>query len=171
MISALVKLDLAMEITLTYLPPGHTHENIDQMFSIMRRWMLRHSILDPVENIMNCFRMAYKSLHDKGKLHLYNYEDLVVYNWVDWLRNSTPKLKGHSRPLYFRFFKERTVVMITAKSNIFSKKNYIKGDNEFFSFLELISMSQVEILWPSKKLDPEILIDIIRKYQGIIPST
>ena len=56
MISSLIKLDLAAEITLTYLPLSHTHENIDQHFSIMRRWLLRHSILDSVEDIVKAFK-------------------------------------------------------------------------------------------------------------------
>ena len=81
MISTLVKLNLVAEITLTYLPLGHTHENINQKFSIMRKWILQHSILDLVEDIVQAFRSTYRSLHDQGKLHLYNYEDLVVYDW------------------------------------------------------------------------------------------
>ena len=100
----------------------------------MRKWMLRYSILDPVENIVESFRAAYKSLYDKGKLHLYNYEDLVVYDWYSWLHHFTPKLKGHSRPLYFRFFKEKNVVMMTAKSNIFSKKIVLRVIKSLLGF-------------------------------------
>ena len=155
MVSALIKLDLAAEITLTYLPSGHTHENIDQKFSIMRRWMLRNSILDPVEDIVNSFKKAYKSLYDEGKLHLYNYEDLVVFDWKYWLRNSTPILDGHSRPLYFKFFKEKTIVMITAKSTIYSKKSCIKGGAQCIKFLEFIPIGHIRVVWPNKFLDQE----------------
>ena len=162
MISTLVKLNLAAEITLTYLPPGHTHENIDQKFSIMRKWMLQYSILDPVEDIVQAFRSTYRSLHDQGKLHLYNYEDLVVYDWKRWLRNSNPELKGHSRPLFFKFFKQNNCVMIMDKSNILSKKTCIKDGAESIKFLEIMLLGDIEVILPSKKLKVEILKDILK---------
>jgi hypothetical protein len=84
------------EIVVSFLPPGHTHVDIDQMFSTLAIWLLTHSvqfITDLVRKLCKAFK--YCSPVPTGCFLS------TVYNWKGFLAGHMCSIKGLSKPHVF----------------------------------------------------------------------
>jgi len=85
-------------VTLSMLIPGHTHEDIDQMFSVLSKYYWSHS-LETLEDIEQYIAAAYKNPSTRP--------DVIQLSWI-WdfkslLEKCLVKMSNHSKPRYFHF--------------------------------------------------------------------
>jgi hypothetical protein len=90
--SLLLMWNLFTEITISFLPVGHTHEDIDQTFSIISRKYFH----DIIKSYSDFGTMVVKALPGA---HLLNVGK--VWDWKSWLLPFMLDLSGHSIPLVF----------------------------------------------------------------------
>jgi hypothetical protein len=89
-------------VNVDYMHVGHTHEDIDQWFSVLKQWFNSVDVgVGTTEKLMQALRDRYPNLH---------IEELVAIR--DFAAFMTPfaikqtDLKGHSKGYSFRFFKD-----------------------------------------------------------------
>ncbi|XP_070534490.1 uncharacterized protein [Ptychodera flava] len=98
LMALLIQLDIFEEIYVNFLPVGHTHENVDQMFSKISVGLKRanaYTVEDLISIIESSYTPAIKvALSTK------------MLNIKEWLiPHMHRNFKGHSRPHNFRFRK------------------------------------------------------------------
>lgn len=81
------------EIVVCFLPPGHTHIDIDQMFSTFAIWLLSHSVFF-ISNLVDKLKTCYKPHH--GGTFLPH-----IYNWKGFFAPHMKDIKGLSAPHAF----------------------------------------------------------------------
>ena len=96
--SLLVKLKIFKKIKVSFLMVGHTHEDIDQMFSSFSTWLNKNDAHD-LEVLMNGFEKSYTHSNIAPTAvkvdHLYNVSDLMHSVMTD--------VSGTRKPHVFRF--------------------------------------------------------------------
>lgn len=106
--SLLVKWDWFEEVFYSFLPKGHTHEDIDRLFSFLRIVLTRdeYSTLDRlISYIMprayNQFVKVYGDVKMKptAKVHP------PIYDWKSWIEPYLPPIAHHTKPHVFHFKK------------------------------------------------------------------
>ena len=97
--SWLIKIGWFYEVVISFLPPGHTHVDIDQMFSTYSIWLLRHS-LEFITSLVPHLQDAYKT-NIPGGCFL-----PVVYNWKGFFAPHLRDLLGISQPHVFLLRKQ-----------------------------------------------------------------
>ena len=80
-LACLVEWGLFTEVVLSFLPVGHTHEDIDQFFSQVARWLKKHNARSRWE-MLRCIASSYHTKQGKAP-HTGNIEN--VANISDWL--------------------------------------------------------------------------------------
>ena len=118
---------------------GHTHEDIDQFFSCIARYLEDHKVLT-VEGVIEAIKHAYK----KVPINVETIEQ--IFNIRDWEDDFVPDMHGHLRSYQFKFewvdgkvefsYKKRStsrhwIVVDQSKEPIFDK-----FPEEFPSFVE-----------------------------------
>jgi hypothetical protein len=77
----LVQIGIFDEVFVSFLPKGHTHEDIDQMFSCIAKWLRGHDCLSPA-SFSDAVHCAYKfnGLHAKCEhlTHVANISDFIA---------------------------------------------------------------------------------------------
>jgi hypothetical protein len=93
----LIKYGWFKEIFMYSLPPGHTHEDIDQMFST---WNVHYwkKGLQSVNDISQFINWAYSNPETRPTFKMIEY----CYNIKDWIKSNLTKFTGYSE---FRSFK------------------------------------------------------------------
>ncbi|XP_077864883.1 uncharacterized protein LOC144350661 [Saccoglossus kowalevskii] len=96
--SLLVELDIFEEVYVNFLPVGHTHENVDQMFSKISTG-LRKDNAYTVEDLISIIKNAYTPAINVAVLG-------PLLNIKEWLiPHLYGNFNGHSKPHNFRFRK------------------------------------------------------------------
>ena len=109
-LACLVAWGLTREVTLSYLPVGHTHEDIDQFFSHLATWLRCHDALDRDE-ILAAARAAYEGSGYRDPYVWGQNMDLAA-NISEWIRPYVAYIDHISCYQQFRIFKRaRHVVM------------------------------------------------------------
>ena len=79
-----------------FLMVGHTHEDIDQFFSCIARYLEDHKVLT-VEGLIEAIKHAYKTVP-------VNVETIEqTFNIWDWEDDFVPDMHGHLRSYQFKF--------------------------------------------------------------------
>ncbi|XP_006815072.2 uncharacterized protein LOC102804474 [Saccoglossus kowalevskii] len=96
----MVEINVFEEIFVSFLPVGHTHENVDQMFSKIST-KLGHRNTYTIDDLEETVTASYTPpIKSCGLLKK------PLYNIKDWLLpHITGKMQGHSKPHNFRFHK------------------------------------------------------------------
>nr|XP_006821263.1 PREDICTED: uncharacterized protein LOC102800784 [Saccoglossus kowalevskii] len=96
----MVEIDIFEEIYVSFLPVGHTHENVDQMFSKISA-RLQHNntyTLNDLEDIVTASYTPPIKPRSLSKQPLFN-----IKEWL--LPHMSGRMQGHSKPHNFRFHK------------------------------------------------------------------
>jgi hypothetical protein len=99
-LSLLVKMQLVQNIYLHFLPVGHTHEDIDQLFSTLQNDAKRRS-LHTVESLHDLITSSYLSDADTMP-HIH--ELTTVWDFKSWLAPHMQGLRYHSEPHAFHIY-------------------------------------------------------------------
>ncbi|CAH3027411.1 unnamed protein product, partial [Porites evermanni] len=91
----LVKAGVFRKVRLSYLMVGHTHEDIDQMFSRISVALARTNAVT-LDDLIQVIRGAYNPTPITCSVE-------NIYDVKTWLRPFVPSLKHHSNPHAFRF--------------------------------------------------------------------
>ena len=96
------------EIKLSFLPAGHTHEDIDQCFLIFRKQLHNCNVYCPAD-CHGFLESCYSSLSHKPNSAPANFSWDVVdthgsfYNWKGFLTPHMVEVSHHSEPHHFHF--------------------------------------------------------------------
>jgi len=107
-LSQLIYLGYFREIELSFLPAGHTHEDIDQCFSIFRKQLHDRNVYCPAD-CQAFLESCYSSLSHKPDSSLANFSWEVVdshgsfYDWKSFLLPHMVEVSQHSQPHHFHF--------------------------------------------------------------------
>ena len=97
----LVKLGIFKKIKVSFLMVGHTHEDIDQMFSRFSTWLNKNDAYD-IEDLMSGFQASYT--HSQVSPTSIKVDH--VFNVSDWMDKYMSKISLTRRPHVFRFKKD-----------------------------------------------------------------
>lgn len=97
----LIKLDVFTDIYYNFLPTGHTHEDIDQLFSVLQTKSREKSIHTPT-SLTHFLEAAYQT---EESIPSVSHVD-IVWNWKAWFSDHINHIQGHSKPHSFHFFKQ-----------------------------------------------------------------
>jgi hypothetical protein len=98
----LVHLGIFKRIIIGYLPVGHTHEDIDQLFSRIAVYLRNHNAYS-IESFHRCIRASYHGKHLCGET-VYTVHWKTVANISGWLKPYVPTSKWAGL-MSFRHFK------------------------------------------------------------------
>ena len=93
---------------LHFLPPGHTHEDVDQLFSIWKKLLKSASALMPAD-FLDLIERAYQNEESRPELVAVE----TVWDWKIWFLQHMNRLSHHTVPHYFHVYQnaEGAVVM------------------------------------------------------------
>ena len=120
-IAFLLSLGFTEKIILTYLPPGHTHENIDQLFSAVRKYLMRHEVLT-YKALLEILSEVYGT-YDEFYI-ISDYESFVNYDWSSFFEFEAGVMEGHSKSYQFQFELDEEEGFVTVMSRV----NPIRGE-------------------------------------------
>ena len=112
-LACLVAWGMTREVTLSYLPVGHTHEDIDQFFSHLATWLRCHDALDRDE-ILAAARAAYEGSGYRDPYVWGRNMDLAA-NISEWVRLYVAYIDYVSCYQQFRIFKRAGRVVMQAR--------------------------------------------------------
>jgi len=92
--SWLVHLGWFFEVVISFLPPGHTHVDIDQMFSTYAIWLLSNRV-EFITLLVPYLQHAFKTRIPSGSFLQ------TVYNWKGYFAPHMHKLHGIQKPHVF----------------------------------------------------------------------
>lgn len=96
--SWLIHLGWFYEIVISFLPPGHTHVDIDQMFSTYSIWLLYHK-LEFITSVVPHLADAYNTPPSGSFIP-------TVFNWKGFFAPHMHDLEGTSQPHVFLLRKQ-----------------------------------------------------------------
>ncbi|XP_061171052.1 uncharacterized protein LOC133180592 [Saccostrea echinata] len=105
----LVEIGLFRKIKISFLMVGHTHEDIDQVFSKFSHWLGRHAAMTLMK-LMNGFEACYTPGPHSIKTNR-------VYNITEWITPFLNTIKNHSKPHVFKILQDET-----GKAKLYWKK-------------------------------------------------
>lgn len=109
-LSYLLYLGYFKEIHLSFLPAGHTHEDIDQMFSIFRK-QLDHIDVWSCNQATSFLSSCYENLThgEQSILNGFKFEVIdamhIIYDWKTFFEPHMCTIEQHSKPHYFWFIR------------------------------------------------------------------
>ena len=107
MASMLVHNGMFTHVNVDYMHVGHTHEDIDQWFSVLKQWF---NTLDKnvatTEKLMIALRESYEHLHVEELLAIRDFATLLAPHAI-----LQAHLRGHSKGFSYRFFKNSANVV------------------------------------------------------------
>jgi hypothetical protein len=113
-LSSLIESGVFHRIIMSFLPVGHTHEDIDQMFSTFSM-ALRYINAYTREELAAVVRGAFHSNAFKHPIHVEQMDALA--NYSDFVKDKIKLPEGISRWYQFRFFKEDGVVQVQCRES------------------------------------------------------
>lgn len=95
----LVHHNIFKTVTLSCLIQGHTHEDIDQMFSTWSRYYWTHS-LETFQEVHLFVKSAFPTEATRPTISYMPW----VWNWKDMINSNLHAISGHTGPRYFLQF-------------------------------------------------------------------
>ncbi|XP_053384146.1 uncharacterized protein LOC128550076 [Mercenaria mercenaria] len=159
----LVEKDIFKKVKLSFLMVGHTHEDIDQMFSRFSV-RLRRTPAMTLDKLMSIFE---KCTTPKPL----SVECDNVYNVTEWLQEYLNPISGQSRPHVFRITKGETGKAEICWKNWTTDKEYNKSIGDLPHLLKAIPDGSPNCLQESfEKIDVEVLKRDIEKAAPFFPK-
>jgi hypothetical protein len=151
------------EIYLDSLPTGHTHENIDQLFSNFNIHYWKRGLQSPLE-MENFLEWTYLSEATRPKFKMIG----QVYNTSNWLEYFRISMKGHSSARSFKIVKDNNKAVLFYRNCCLDQEwigletDKLHGIILFKSQMEL--EEKPELLQPSD-IDRKSINDILNNYE------
>lgn len=98
-LSLLVYKKIFIDIYLGFLPTGHTHEDVDQMFSVFRKKLDAKSAHSP-EALFALLGEAYNT----SEIHPHILNVKNVWDWKTWFQQHLHQVSNHTKPRCYHFF-------------------------------------------------------------------
>ncbi|XP_071143900.1 uncharacterized protein [Mytilus edulis] len=95
----LVDIGLFKKVKISFLMVGHTHEDIDQVFSRFSVWLSKFSTLT-MDQLLKAFESCYNP-------HPLSVQLDHVFNFTNWLEKHIEKIEGHSKPHCYKISKDQ----------------------------------------------------------------
>ena len=132
------------EINIYFLQPGHTHEDIDQMFSTLSLWLDTNSIGSIPSLISNLPKAWNKSPSYRPEIKCFP----AYMNWSQWLAPHLKDFSGHGNSYAFIFrlqsnrrpgMKMKTLCTIQVMARNISRANtmdrFVYNHSNWISFI------------------------------------
>ena len=91
--SLLVHYGIYQTVTISMLIPGHTHEDIDQMFSTLSKYYWSHS-LHSLKDIKEFVKSAYKDPSKTPDVYIMSW----IWNFREFFESHLSRITNHSKP-------------------------------------------------------------------------
>ena len=85
-----------MQVQMHFLMVGHTHCDVDQLFSIYAKVLKRQSC-NGADDLVNLITQSYRG-HKPAIIR-----DVKKYKWKDWMKDHLCDLLGHQKVYYVEF--------------------------------------------------------------------
>ena len=160
----LVKFGWFKQTYMHSLPTGHTHEDIDQMFSTWNTHYWMSGLSSPVA-VTNFLNWAYPDENKRPQFQMVQY----CHDFKNWFKKYKTSLKGHSQFRAFKFILEK--VQLDLSVSMFYKNNSLEetwkgiqtsNNNGILLFSSFPDISENPLLIPPKPLDLELIKDLIK---------
>lgn len=99
----LIHLNIFDNVYLSSLPPGHTHEDIDQKFSVISRKLQITSLFSPL-GWTSFIEKTFASLIQSG-WKIFGTSVTGIWNFKEFFETNTTDISGHSTARYFHIYK------------------------------------------------------------------
>jgi hypothetical protein len=146
-------------IVLSFLPVGHTHEDIDQVFSRLSVYLSCHDALN-MEQLHKAIRQSYQT--KQGNRAKCEFWDRCA-NFSEWIAPYLTNYDGISRYRQFRFFKVDGEVRVQAREHTSTKAEWagIKGNDAYTPVFRQAAPSRMTNVPPTQRRDllKEELVD------------
>ncbi|XP_060551751.1 uncharacterized protein LOC132713258 [Ruditapes philippinarum] len=116
-LARLIEEKIFKKVKLSFLLVGHTHEDVDQVFSRFSVWIGQNTVLT-MDELMKGFETCYRPRPTAIKMH-------TVYNFQRWL--GVNNVKNHSKPHVFKItLNEKTGKAEVQYKGLSTDKDWIK---------------------------------------------
>jgi hypothetical protein len=138
-------------IVLSFLPVGHTHEDIDQVFSRLSVYLSCHDALN-MEQLHTAIRQSYQS--KQGNRAKCEFWDRCA-NFSDWISPYLTNYDGITRFRQFRFYKMDGEVRVQARVHTSTKGEWagIRGQDAYTPVFRQAPPSRMEDVPPTQRRD------------------
>ena len=114
----LVAWKIFRKVKVSFLPVGHTHEDIDQMFSRFAEWLRNHDIFT-VEELAEGLRQSFTAENKPPLVECLS----TLPDYKSWMKNVMPHtFQGHSGPMCFKFEGYKNVVRMYVRDHMRTRK-------------------------------------------------
>ena len=138
-LSLLVEVGMFDYIKMSYLPVGHTHEDIDQAFSRIAVYLNRHDAID-MDEFIHAVRESFVKDEKKPYVSIIG----AAFDFKDFLKDRLPDMKGWTDNLCYRFAKNLVSGDVEMHYKFFGKSPHYFGafhDEKVASFKKLASLA------------------------------
>jgi len=111
-LSYLIHRGIFQEIYINFLPVGHTHEDIDRLFSVLPDFRTKWECFHP-DDFPSLLKQAYASSDPAPEFIRLPW----IYDWKSWLSPYLNQIEHHSQPRQFHLFRCGGEVMMTASTS------------------------------------------------------
>jgi hypothetical protein len=150
-------------IVVSFLPVGHTHEDIDQVFSRLSVYLACHDALN-MEQLHTAIRQSYQTR--EGQRADCEFWDRCA-NFSEWIRPYPTNFDGITRFRQFRFYKKDGDVRVQARNHTSEGEEWagIRGQDAFTDVFRVVPPTRMTNVPDTQRRDiiSEKLIDSQRK--------
>ena len=148
------------EVYMYFLCPGHTHEDVDRMFSNFASLEKNHNCDTPLHFVQTWMPDAYKSL--MPEIHYFEF----VYDWKTWMKPYCSFMKGHAKPRAFLWRKNNNrVVEMWVKSSALAQEWKGRTENHGWEQLRIIPPGSPNMI-EATPVPEEFYSDVRYTYPG-----
>ena len=160
----LVKFGWFKQVYMHSLPTGHTHEDIDQMFSTWNTHYWMSGLSSPVA-VPKFLTWAYPDETKRPQFQMVQF----CFNFKKWFETFRTSLKGHSQFRSFKFVLEK--LQLDSNVSLFYKSTSLEetwkgisssNNNEILLFSSFPDVSENPSLISPKPLDTDLITDLIK---------
>jgi hypothetical protein len=161
----LIKQGVFTNIVLSFLPVGHTHEDIDQIFSRLSVFLACHDAFN-MEQLHEAIRGSYQT--KDGHRAKCEFWDRCA-NFSDWIKPYLTNYDGISKFRQFRFYMKDGVVRVQARVHTSQKEEWagIRGQDPYTDVFRTEPPSRMEDVPVTQRR--ELLIpEVVKKQKASI---
>jgi hypothetical protein len=162
----LIKLGLFNSIVLSFLPVGHTHEDIDQIFSRLSVYLACHDALN-MEQLHVAIRGGYQTKDGhRAKCEFWD----RCGNFSDWIKPYLTNYDGISKFRQFRFYMKDGAPHVQARVHTSQREEWagIRGQDAFTKVFRTDPPSRMEEVPATQRRDLIADAAIVKQKKSIV---